>query len=74
MKSVTITTGSPNQITVSWTYAGALSYNVYGRDDGSTTADGLRRLNSSPIAAGATSYTDLGCATPADGCSPCGRG
>lgn len=67
---VTFATGSPNQITVRWNmYAGALSYNVYGRDDGSTTVEGLRKLNTAPISAGATSYVDLGCATPADGCS-----
>ena len=63
--------GAPNQITIRWnTYTGALSYNVYGRDDGSTTVEGLRKLNTAPISAGATSYIDLGCATPADACSP----
>jgi len=67
IKSVSIASGSPNQITVSWgSYPGAVSYNVYGRDDGSTTAEGLRRLAS----VSTTFYTDLGCAVPADGCTP----
>jgi len=68
-EQVTFATGSPNQITVRWdAYAGALSYNVYGREDGSRTVDGLRKLANVP--AGSTSYVDFGCATRADGCSP----
>jgi len=64
---VTITTGTPNQITVSWSpYTGALSYNVYGRDDGTFTNEGLRKLANTTL----TSYVDLGCATPAPNCSP----
>jgi prepilin-type N-terminal cleavage/methylation domain-containing protein len=51
--SVTITSGLTNQITLSWSaYAGAASYNVYGRD-----GTGLRLLKN--IASG-TSYIDLG--------------
>jgi prepilin-type N-terminal cleavage/methylation domain-containing protein len=70
IKSVPITTGSPNQITVSWaSYPGA-TFKVYGRDDGSTTVEGLRLLTPTPLVAGTTSYVDLGCAVPAAGCSP----
>ena len=48
---------SPSQITVSWSaYAGAVSYNVYGRDDGATTAEGLRLLTNTTL----TSYVDFG--------------
>jgi hypothetical protein len=55
IKSVTILTGTPSQVTISWeTYPGAVSYNVYGRDN--ATAAGLRRL-ASP-GAGSTSYVD----------------
>ena len=69
IKSRTIATGSPNQMTVSWNaYPGAVSYNVYGRDDGTSTAEGLRRL--ATVSGGTTSYTDLGCAVPADSCTP----
>lgn len=67
IKKVTITGATPNQITLSWgAYAGALSYNIYGRDDGSTTSEGLRLIGNTAT----TSFVDLGCATPADGCSP----
>jgi hypothetical protein len=42
---VTIDTDSTNTVTVDWAaYSGAVSYNVYGRDDGSTTPEGLRLL------------------------------
>lgn len=59
VRSVTFLTGSPAQITVSWTaYAGAVSYNVYGRDDGSTTPEGLRLLTNTT----STSYVDTGAA------------
>ena len=69
IKSVTIPAGSPNEIALSWSsYPGAVSYNVYGRDDGTTTAEGLRRLATVP--GGTTSYTDLGCAAPSDTCAP----
>ena len=53
--SKTILTGTASQITVSWAaYTGAVSYNVYGRDN--NTAAGLRKLASPP--AGSTSYVD----------------
>ena len=69
IKSTTIATGSPNQITLNWSaYPGAVSYNVYGRDDGTRTAEGLRRL--ATVSGGTTSYVDLGCAVPADSCAP----
>jgi prepilin-type N-terminal cleavage/methylation domain-containing protein len=69
IKSVTIPSGSPNEIGLSWSsYPGAVSYNVYGRDDGTNTAEGLRRLATVP--GGTTSYTDLGCAVPSDTCTP----
>ncbi len=56
-----------NRVTLSWSaYTGATSYNIYGRDDGTTTSEGLRLIGSTNL----TSFDDLGCATPADGCSP----
>jgi prepilin-type N-terminal cleavage/methylation domain-containing protein len=55
--SVVVSSGSTNKITVSWSaYTGAVSYNVYGRDDGSDTAQGLRLLTSTT----STSYVDTG--------------
>jgi prepilin-type N-terminal cleavage/methylation domain-containing protein len=67
IKQLTITTGTPNQITVSWSpYTGASSYNVYGRDDGTYTNEGLRKLTNTTL----TSWVDAGCATPAVNCSP----
>lgn len=64
VRSVTLVAGAdkslaPSQITVGWTYAGppaALSYNVYGRDNGATTAEGLRLLANTT----STSYIDVG--------------
>lgn len=56
-RSITFATGNENKVTVSWSaYAGAVSYNVYGRDDGSTTVEGLRLLANTP----STSYVDTG--------------
>ena len=67
IEKLTITTGSPNQITVSWSpYTGASSYNVYGRDDGTFTNEGLRKLANTTL----TSWVDAGCVTPAASCSP----
>lgn len=61
---VQVKTGSTNQITLSWgTYTGATSYNVYGRDDGGGTAQGLRLLATCPGGTGclsSTSYVDNG--------------
>ena len=43
--SITFATGDTNSVTVSWTpHLGAVSYRVYGRDDGSTTVEGMRLL------------------------------
>ena len=67
IKKLTITTGTPNEITVSWSpYTGASSYNVYGRDDGTFTNEGLRKLANTTL----TSWVDAGCVTPAASCSP----
>ena len=58
---------TPNQITLGWApYIGATSYNIYGRDDGTSTSEGLRLIGNTT----GTSFVDLGCATPAEGCSP----
>ncbi len=55
--SITFATGATNSVTISWTaYAGAVSYNVYGRDDGSTTVEGLRLLANAP----SSPYVDTG--------------
>jgi prepilin-type N-terminal cleavage/methylation domain-containing protein len=58
-----VPTGSTsNKITVSWSAytdpsgAAATSYRIYGRDNGSTTAEGLRLLATVPT----TSWTDTG--------------
>ena len=60
---VTVPTGSPiNTIALSWSAytdpdgASATSYRIYGRDNGSTTAEGLRLLTS----VATTSWTDTG--------------
>jgi prepilin-type N-terminal cleavage/methylation domain-containing protein len=60
---VTVPTGSTNnKITVSWSAytdpsgAAATSYRIYGRDNGNTTAEGLRLLATVPT----TSWTDTG--------------
>ena len=67
IEKLTITTGTPNEITVSWSpYTGASSYNVYGRDDGTFTNEGLRKLANTTL----TTWVDAGCATPAANCSP----
>lgn len=64
VQSVAVTTPnpsvSPSQITVSWTAPPGVvtGYKVYGRDDGSTTAEGLRLLADLPSSA--TSYVDVG--------------
>jgi len=53
----TAVTGNTNQITLSWAaYTGAVSYNVYGRDDVATTTKGLKKLANTTL----TSYTDNG--------------
>jgi prepilin-type N-terminal cleavage/methylation domain-containing protein len=60
----TVTSGSNNSLTLSWSAytdpsgAAATSYRIYGRDNGSTTAEGLRLLGT--VGAGTTSYTDTG--------------
>jgi len=67
IQKVTISASTPNQITLSWAaYTGAVSYNIYGRDDGTTTTEGLRLIGNTTT----TSFVDLGCSTPAEGCSP----
>jgi prepilin-type N-terminal cleavage/methylation domain-containing protein len=60
---VTVPAGSTtNRITVSWSAytdpsgAAATSYRIYGRDNGNTTAEGLRLLTTVPT----TSWTDTG--------------
>jgi hypothetical protein len=60
---MTVPTGSTsNKITVNWSAytdpsgAGATSYRIYGRDNGNTTAEGLRLLATAPT----TSWTDTG--------------
>jgi len=51
---VTISSGTTNKVTLSWSaYTGATSYNVYGRDDFSS---GVRLLGSTT----STSYVDVG--------------
>ena len=61
--SVTFATGSTNSVTVSWAaFAGAVSYKVYGRDDGSATVEGLRQLaatSTSPFIDTGTPLTSL---------------
>ena len=53
-----------NTVTLSWSAytdpsgAAATSYRIYGRDNGSTTAEGLRLLGT--VTAPTTSYTDTG--------------
>jgi prepilin-type N-terminal cleavage/methylation domain-containing protein len=61
----TVPTGSTtNTITVQWSAytdpsgASATSYRIYGRDNGNTTAEGLRLLTTVP--AGTLSWTDTG--------------
>jgi prepilin-type N-terminal cleavage/methylation domain-containing protein len=62
--STTITSTTNNTLTLSWSAytdpsgAAATSYRIYGRDNGSTTAEGLRLLGT--VAGGTTSYTDTG--------------
>lgn len=54
-----VMTGKTNQITVNWgPYAGATAYRVYGRDDGSSTSQGLRLL--ATTGPGVFSYVDTG--------------
>ena len=54
-KSLTIATGTPSQITVTWAaVAGAVEYRVYGRE--SATAIGLRRL--ATVSSGTVTYVD----------------
>lgn len=66
VRRVDVDAGATNTITVSWsTSPGAVSYNVYGRDDGTFTAEGLRLLANTT----ATSYTDTG-STPLGTQSP----
>jgi prepilin-type N-terminal cleavage/methylation domain-containing protein len=61
---VVVSTGSTNQITLTWaSYAGATAYNVYGRDDGSGSVQGLRLLATCPGGTGcvsSTSFVDQG--------------
>jgi len=60
----TISSGSTNTLTLNWSAytdpsgAAATGYRIYGRDNGSTTAEGLRLLGT--VGAGTTSYTDTG--------------
>jgi prepilin-type N-terminal cleavage/methylation domain-containing protein len=61
----TVPAGSTsNTITLSWSAytdpsgAAATNYRIYGRDNGSTTAEGLRLL--APVTAPTTSWTDTG--------------
>ena len=60
--STTIPSGTTNTLTLSWSAytdpsgAAATSYRIYGRDNGSTTAEGLRLLGTTT----ATSYADTG--------------
>ena len=60
----TVSSGSTNAITLNWSPytdpsgAAATGYRIYGRDNGSTTAEGLRLLGT--VGAGTTSYTDTG--------------
>nr|MBA2383903.1 hypothetical protein [Actinomycetota bacterium] len=55
--SITFAAGDENKVTVSWSpYTGAVSYNVYGRDDGTSTVEGLRLLATTT----STSYVDTG--------------
>ena len=62
--STTIASGSTNTLTLNWSAytdpsgAAATGYRIYGRDNGSTTAEGLRLLGT--VGAGTTSYTDTG--------------
>ena len=62
--STTVASGSNNSVTLSWSAysdpsgAAATGYRIYGRDNGSTTAEGLRLLGT--VGAGTTSYTDTG--------------
>jgi prepilin-type N-terminal cleavage/methylation domain-containing protein len=67
-RQVTVTGGSAssttNALTLSWSAyidpsgAVATKYRIYGRDDGSTTAEGMRLL--AEVTAPTTSYTDTG--------------
>jgi hypothetical protein len=60
----TVSSGSTNAVTLNWSPytdpsgAAATGYRIYGRDNGSTTAEGLRLLGT--VGAGTTSYTDTG--------------
>ncbi|MEJ7568483.1 MAG: hypothetical protein WKF41_09480 [Gaiellaceae bacterium] len=66
---VTLGAITPNVINLSWiSYPAASSFKIYGRDDGTSTNEGLRLIGTA--AAGSTSFSDLGCATPGAGCSP----
>ena len=62
--STTVSSGSTNSLTLSWSAytdpsgAAATGYRIYGRDNGSTTAEGLRLLGT--VGAGTTSWTDNG--------------
>jgi prepilin-type N-terminal cleavage/methylation domain-containing protein len=62
--STQVTSGNTNTLTLNWNAytdpsgAAATGYRIYGRDNGSTTAEGLRLLGT--VGAGTTSYTDNG--------------
>ena len=62
--STQVASGSTNTLTLNWSAytdpsgAAATGYRIYGRDNGSTTAEGLRLLGT--VGAGTTSYTDNG--------------
>lgn len=56
---IVIATGATNSVTISWSgYTGAVSYNIYGRDDGTRTTEGLRLLTNTA----STSHVDTGAA------------
>jgi prepilin-type N-terminal cleavage/methylation domain-containing protein len=60
--SITFATGSTNSVSVSWTPVVGFTYKVYGRDDGSTTVEGLRQLaatSTSPFVDTGTPLTSL---------------
>jgi prepilin-type N-terminal cleavage/methylation domain-containing protein len=62
--STSVASGSNNALTLSWSAytdpsgAAATGYRIYGRDNGTTTAEGLRLLGT--VGAGTTSWTDTG--------------
>jgi prepilin-type N-terminal cleavage/methylation domain-containing protein len=62
--ATSVPSGSNNVVTLNWSPytdpsgAAATGYRIYGRDNGSTTAEGLRLLGT--VGGGTTSYTDTG--------------